>query len=198
MIITDVKNFRKPTYEIDDVFISRWSPRSFSEQEIPENILLSLFEAARWAPSAFNYQPWRFIIAHTEESREKFYSFISEFNLSWCKKAPVLALIVSEKENEQGENKSHSFDTGTAWGFLSLQATKCGLITHPMTGFDFEKARKVLEIPDNFELQALIAIGYQDERENLPKQLQEREEPNGRRPLKESIFDGEFGQNFKS
>ncbi len=196
LIITDVKKFRKPTHEIDDIFINRWSPRSFSEQKIPKDILLSLFEAARWAPSAFNIQPWRFIIAHTKESREKFYSFISESNLSWCKKAPVLTLIISEKENDRGENRSHSFDAGTAWGFLSLQAIKCGLITHPMSGFDFEKARKVLEIPDNYEIQACIAIGYQSDRENLPKQLQEREEPNGRRPLEESIFDGEFGKTF--
>ncbi|MEK0286234.1 nitroreductase family protein [Caldifermentibacillus hisashii] len=197
MIINDAKNYRKPEHEIDDVFINRWSPRSFSEQEVPEDILLSIFEAARWAPSAFNEQPWRFIIARTKEAREKFYSFISEFNLTWCKKAPVLVLILSKKNSERGENKSHAFDTGAAWGFLALQATKCGLVTHPMTGFHFEKAREVLGIPDDYAIQALVAIGYQGEREDLPSNLQEQEQPKGRRPLGETIFEDIFGITWK-
>lgn len=197
MIITDVKTYRKPEYEIDDMILNRWSPRSFSGQEVPENILLSLFEAARWAPSAYNVQPWRFIIARTKDTREKFYSFINEFNLSWCKKAPVLALIISKKSDENGEIKSHAFDTGAAWGLLALQATKSGLITHPMTGFDFDKAREVLEIPEDYAIQALVAIGYQGEREDLPVNLQEREQPNGRRPLEETVFEGSFGKKVK-
>lgn len=190
---TDVKQFRKPEYEIDDVFINRWSPRSFLKKDVPEDILFSLFEAARWAPSAYNLQPWRFIIARTEEMRKKFHSFISEFNLTWCKDAPVFALIISEKINDRRENISHAFDTGAAWALLAIQATKCGLVTHPMTGIDFEKARETLKIPEEYEIQALVAIGYQGDKEDLPADLQEREYPKGRRSLKESIFEGEFG-----
>lgn len=85
-IITETKSYRKPDYEIDEMFINRWSPRSFLDKEIPEEVLLTVFEAARWAPSAYNEQPWRFIIAKTKEERERFYPFISEFNLSWCKR----------------------------------------------------------------------------------------------------------------
>lgn len=189
-----VEPFRQRTYGIDPVFLNRWSPRSFLEKAVPEDVLLSIFEAARWAPSAFNIQPWRFIVARTKEDREKFYSFISEFNRNWCEKAPVLALIVSEKTNDKGNNISHSFDAGTAWGYLSLEATNKGLITHPMTGFDFEHAREVLNVPEQYSIEALIAIGYQGEKNVLPEPLQEREQPSPRRPVKESLFEGTFGQ----
>ncbi|MCQ6275590.1 nitroreductase family protein [Bacillus sp. V3B] len=190
-----VEQFRQHTYEIDPVFLNRWSPRSFLEKDVPADVLLSVFEAARWAPSAYNIQPWRFIIARTKEDREKFYSFISEFNRTWCEKAPVLALIISEKTNDdKGHNISHSFDAGTAWGYLALEATKKGLITHPMTGFDFERAREVLNVPENYSIDALIAIGYQGEKDVLSETLQEREQPSPRRPVKESLFEGAFGQ----
>ncbi len=187
-------NPRVADYPIDDQFLNRWSPRSFLSKEIPEEILWSLFEAARWAPSANNLQPWRFIIARTSEDKERFYQFINEFNLVWCKKAPVLALIIAKKNEGDRPIPSHAFDAGAAWAFLSLQAIKMGLMTHPMTGFDFEKARKLLEIPEEYNIQALVAIGYQGEKEDLPEHLQQREQPNSRRPIKESIFEGTFGK----
>ncbi|MCU9614793.1 nitroreductase family protein [Caldibacillus lycopersici] len=189
-------NTREASYPIDTVYLQRWSPRSFLNKPIPEETLFSLFEAARWAPSAFNNQPWRFILARTEEDREKFYSFISEFNLNWCKNAPVLSLIISETENERGFNKTHAFDTGAAWGYLSLEATKKGLVTHPMTGFNFEKARSVLNIPEKFAINALVAIGYQGEKNSLPEVLQERENPSPRRGIKASLFEGSFGMEM--
>src|SRR5690606_26017431 len=134
MTIKTESNERKASYEIDPIYIQRWSPRSFLEKEIPEPTLFSLFEAAHWAPSAFNSQPWRFIIARTPEERNKFYSFISEFNLKWCKKAPVLALIIAKTTMpERGPLSSYAFDTGAAWGYLALEAARKGLITHPMT-----------------------------------------------------------------
>lgn len=194
MDVIKVKNDRTSTYDIDEIFLKRWSPRSFSEKQVPEETLLALFEAAHWAPSAFNFQPWRFIVAKTAEERAAFHSFINEFNLSWCKSAPVLTLILSKKMNEDNFVYSHSFDTGAAWGFLALQAAKKELITHPMTGFDFERAREVLEIPEEYHIEALVAIGYQDEKEKLPKALQEREQPNSRQPLESLIFNGKFGE----
>lgn len=193
--VIEVANFRNPEFEIDPQFINRWSPRSFLEKEVPDDVLFSVFEAARWAPSASNLQPWRFIIARTKEDREKFYSFISPFNLVWCKKAPVLAVIVSKTTSEQGLNHWHAFDAGAAWGSLALEATQKGLITHAMGGFERDKARTILNVSEDYELHAVIAIGYQGEKDALLENLQEREQPNNRRPLKESLFEGIFGKD---
>ncbi|WP_248924600.1 nitroreductase family protein [Paenibacillus hamazuiensis] len=191
-------DFRQPAFEITPQFIDRWSPRSFLEKEVPEQVLYSVFEAARWAPSASNLQPWKFIIARTEEDRERFYSFIMPGNLIWCKKAPVLAVIASHTTSERGFNAAHAFDTGAAWGYLALEATRQGLITHAMGGFEKDKAREVLNVPADYELHAVVAIGYQGDKEALPENLQEREQPNQRRPLKESLFEGTFGKETLS
>lgn len=193
--MANAADLRKPGFEVSSQFINRWSPRSFLEKEIPEDVLFSLFEAARWAPSASNVQPWRFVIARTPEDREKFHSFILPGNLVWCTKAPVLAVILSQTAIERGANGWHAFDAGAAWGYLALEAHNKGLITHAMGGFDQEKAREVLNVPDDYAIQAVIAIGYQGEKEVLPDNLQEREQPNDRRPLKESLFEGSFGKD---
>jgi len=184
---------RQPAFTIDPIFVNRWSPRSFQQKPVPEETLLRLFEAARWAPSAFNHQPWRFIVLRSPEEKEKFYPCISENNLAWCKNAPVLVVIVSESSREGAPVRSHAFDTGAAWGHLALAATMEGLITHPMTGFDFDQARSILSIPEAYAIQALIAIGYQGPAEALPEHLRAREQPNGRRPIEQSIYTGSFG-----
>lgn len=193
---TKVENNRKAEYPIDPVFTNRWSPRAFLDKEVPEEILLSVFEAARWAPSGFNIQPWRFILARTEENRELFHSFILPNNLTWCKNAPALALIVSEAETEQGPNEYHTFDAGTASGYLEIQAAMHGLSTHVVGGIDRDKAREVLQIPEKFQIQNLIVIGYRGDKETLPEILQEREQPNARRPLNEILFEGKFNQKI--
>ncbi|WP_010676842.1 nitroreductase family protein [Bacillus timonensis] len=193
---TKVENNRKADYPIDPLFINRWSPRAFLEKEVPEEVLLSVFEAARWAPSGFNNQPWRFILARTKENLELFHSFILPGNLSWCKTAPALALIVSETETEQGPNPYHEFDAGTASGYLEIQAAKQGLSTHVMGGIDREKAREVLQIPEKFAIHSVIVIGYLGEKDTLPENLQEREQPNSRRPLNEILFEGKFNQTL--
>jgi nitroreductase len=182
-----IKQFRQADHDIDQVYLDRWSPRSFQEKEVPEEVLMRIFEAARWAPSANNFQPSRFIIARNKEDRELFHTFINEGNRLWCEKAPVLAVLISNQEDPV-----HTFDAGTAWGYLSLQATREGLITHAMGGFQREKAREVLNIPDNYDVQIVIAIGYQGEKEALPENFQTREQPSNRRPLKESIFEAKF------
>jgi len=188
-----VKQFRQPTYEIEPTIINRWSPRSFSGDSIPEKKLLSVFEAARWAPSANNLQPWRFILARTNEDLEKFYSFINPGNLEWCKKAPVLTLLLSKITRDDGsKNGMHSFDSGTAWGFLALEAKNKGLATHAIGGFDRMKAREVLAIPEDYEPEIVIAIGYQGEKEALPEHLKQREQPNSRKSLDEIIIEGSF------
>ncbi len=194
----EVAQRRQPAHEVDASFLNRWSPRSFAEREVPEEVLLRVLEAARWAPSASNEQPWRFILARTPEDKERFYSFIAPGNLRWCTKAPVLLLLLSKKTGSQGAyNRAHAFDAGTAWGYLALEGLRQGLITRAMGGFDPDKAREVLGVPDDYDLHVVIAVGYRGEKEALPEDLQEREQPNDRRPLSESLFEGTFGRAVK-
>ena len=178
---------RSTNYPISDVILNRWSPRAFATTPVADDVLYRLFEAARYAPSARNLQPWRFIIAKTPEQLETFHSFINEANLVWAKNAPVLAVLVSE--NTYG---MHAFDAGSSWGFLALQATKEGLITHPMGGIDKAKAREVLGVPEEYDVLIAIAIGYQGDASELPEVLQAREVPSTRKPLEEVLFEGSF------
>lgn len=190
----DIAKYRQADNEIDPIYLNRWSPRAFSKQAVEKEKLNSIFEAARWAPSAVNFQPWRFIYAETEEDLKKFHSFIYDGNLIWCKNAPVLIAIVSKTtRNSEGDpNISHAFDTGTAWGYLSLEANRQGLITHGMGGFDRNKAQEVLQIPEEYEVQAIIAVGYHDPNVVLSEQLKEREFPSNRNPIEEFVFEGQF------
>jgi nitroreductase len=192
-----VAEHRTAAYDIDPVILERWSPRSFSDRNVDESTLLSLLEAARWAPSGSNEQPWRFIIATTAEEKQAFYPFIMEGNRIWCEKAPALILIVSAKTGSRGPNPYHAFDTGAAWAFLALEAARKGLYTHAMGGFYADKARETLGIPDDYEPQVVVAVGYIGEKESLPPQLQEREKPSTRRPLEESVFRGTFGRKLE-
>ncbi|UOQ87466.1 nitroreductase family protein [Gracilibacillus salinarum] len=184
----NMQDYRKADYPIDDMFVNRWSPRSFAEKELEEDTLMTVLEAARWSPSGSNKQPWRFIVARSEEDRKQFHSFIMDGNLAWCTKAPAYVLIISDTE----AGAAHAFDAGTAWGFLSLQAMKQGLITHAMGGFYKDQAREALNIPERYQLHAVIAIGYQDEKEKLEEAFQEREVPSPRRPLSETVMEGKF------
>lgn len=188
--MSDVKidEVRKAEYPIDEMFLNRWSPRAFQEKEVDEDTLMTVLEAAKWAPSGANKQPWRFILANTEEDLETFHSFIMEGNLVWAKKAPAYVLIISDSN----ESVSHAFDAGTAWGYLALQAMKSGLITHAMGGIHKDQARELLDIPDHFDIHALIAIGYQDDVSVLEERYQEREIPSERKPLTETVMKGKF------
>ncbi|MBO0991702.1 nitroreductase family protein [Bacillus sp. SD088] len=193
----NAKDHRKAIYNIDPIFLERWSPRAFSQKEIPEELLNGILEAASWAPSAANIQPWRFIIARKNEDRNHFYSFINEGNLTWCKKAPVLILVMSKTSTDRGPSVSHAFDAGTAWGFLSLEAAKKGVITHAMGGFNRDKAREELGISAEYQLHAVVAVGYLGEISELSEEHQLREKPSDRRPLKETVFEGTFGNSLK-
>lgn len=190
----DIKKYRKADYDINPIYLERWSPRAFSSKQIEEEKLLALFEAARWAPSAANWQPWRFVYAQTEEDLAKFYSFINDNNVEWCQKAPVLLAIISKKtRNEKGDaNHFHAFDTGTAWGYLTLEASRQGLIVHGMGGFNKEKAKEVLNIPEEYEVQAVAAIGYHDPNTELSEKNKQREFPSDRNRVKDFTFEGKF------
>ena len=191
----EIKENRKPEYEINPLILSRWSPRSIKDENISNDELMSLFEAAKWAPSSRNGQPWRFIYAKKNtEQWNNFFNFLTDSNKTWCKNAQVLIVIISRKNFEQDNlfSRNHSFDTGAAWENLALEATNKGLIAHPMGGFDVDKARKVLEIPDDYEIEIMVAIGKRGAKENLPENLQQREFPNLRKPLKDIIMEGKF------
>ncbi|MBP1995226.1 nitroreductase family protein [Paenibacillus eucommiae] len=196
-ITPEIEEHRQPDHEIHPQFLTRWSPRAFSNQEVPNDVLLSLFEAARWAPSSGNSQPWRFIIARNAEDRAKFHSFINPSNLVWCDKAPVLVVVASQSKNAQGDTiRTHAFDAGTSWGYLALEASNQGLITHAMAGFNPDAARTALEVPEDYEIYAVIAIGYRGSKLDLPEKLQEREIPSNRRSVEESCFEGGFGKQL--
>ena len=189
-----VQTKRKAAYAIDEAYINRWSPRAFSTKEVEEEKLNAIFEAARWAPSAANWQPWNYIVARKEEDRATFLSFINENNVEWCKRTPVLVLAISKKtRNEEGDpNPWHAFDAGTAWGYLSLEAYRQGLITHGMGGFDKEKARELLEVPAEYDINAVVAVGYHDPTTLLSDRNQQREVPSDRKPIESFVFEGKF------
>lgn len=189
-------NTRKPAHTILDLILNRHSPRAMSGEKITEHELLQLFEAARWAPSSFNNQPWRFIYAHRETAAWKvLFDLMVPFNQSWAKDAAVLLVVVSSNlfEKTKKPSRTHSFDTGAAWENLALQAYSMGLVTHGMEGFDYDRAQKELNIPDDYTVEAMVAIGRPGKLENLAKELQERELLSDRKPVEMFIFEGKMG-----
>jgi len=193
-ISEEVQSHRVPDHEIDPLFLNRWSPRAFSNESIDDATLNRVFEAARWAPSSMNEQPWRFVIARTPQDRERFVEFLMPGNQAWAKNAPVLIVVVTKKTftSRDMANPVAAFDAGCAWGFLALAAVQNGLITHGMAGFDRDKARETLGLPEDFDSVAVIALGKHGDAANLPPELREREKPSGRRPLSETVMEGGF------
>ena len=177
---------RQSPYKINPLILNRWSPRSMTGEELDEETIMSLFEAARWGPSSYNNQPWRFIYAKRNTLHwDKLFNLLAEPNKVWTKDAALLVVVVSRKNFEYNEKYSitHQYDAGAAWENLALEASSRELVAHGMQGFDYEKARIDLEIPDNFDVMAMIAIGKKGPKDNLPLQLQEREYPNDRKLL---------------
>ncbi|OPH57647.1 nitroreductase [Paenibacillus ferrarius] len=193
VITQEVEAHRKAEYPVHPVFLNRWSSRAFEAKEVTNETLYTILEAARWAPSSSNLQPWRFIVAKTEEQKQKFQTFIKPNNQLWTVHAPVLVLILSHKLRQDGElNGAHAFDAGAAWASIAFQAHLLGLATRAVGGYEKDKAREVLQVPADYELHAVIALGYRGARETLSAEFQERELPNGRRSLNESIIEGSF------
>ena len=200
MIDPEVQKNRSTTHEINSLIINRWSPRSFVPEEISDKELFSLFEAARWAPSSSNSQPWRFIYAkRSSKNWNDLFNLLVDFNKQWCANASALVVVVSRKNFEHNGQPSitHQFDTGSAWENLAIQAVSQGLVTHAMAGFDYTKARKDLTVPDDYEVVAMIAIGKRGPKEKLSPELQAREIPNTRKPLSEIVMEGKFGNKIE-
>jgi nitroreductase len=190
-------NGRTAHPRVAKTIVERWSPRAFDGSEIPQEDLDVIFEAAGWAPSAFNAQPWTFLYARKGDANwDLLLSQLIEFNQGWAQNASALVYVMSDRfmRSEQGnkDNHSHSFDAGAAWALAALQAHAMGYHTHGMTGLKFGEAEKALGIPDDYRLEAAFAIGRQAPKETLPDFLQEREVPSTRKPLSEIVRAGKF------
>jgi len=186
---------RRADYPIEPFLIDRWSPRAMSGEEISRQELMRLFEAARWAPSSFNAQQWRALYARRgTEHWQTFFDLLVHANKAWAKNAAVLVVFISRKLFDYNDEPSvtHSYDAGAAWENFALQGFRQGLVVHGMEGFDYERARKELRIPDEFQVEAMAAVGKPGAKESLPEKLQTRENPNDRRKVSESVFEGPF------
>jgi len=186
---------RTPDHPVDKIFLDRWSPRAMSGEAMPNDALMSLFEAARWAPSSYNNQPWRILYATRNGSHwQTFLDLLVPGNQVWAKNAAALLLFISKKTFTFNGKPciTHSFDTGAAWENLALQGWLSGYVVHGMQGFDYERARTELSIPDDYHVEAMAAVGLPASPEVLPEQLQAKEGPSDRRKLEETICEGPF------
>src|SRR4029077_3093885 len=172
-----------------------WSPRGMSGEEILHEELMRLFEAARWAPSSFNAQPWRALYARRgTEHWQIFLDLLVDANMAWAKNADVLVVFISRKNFDHNDEPSvtHSYDCGAAWENFALQGFHQGLVVHGLQGFDYDRARRELRRPKELQGEAMAAVGRPGPKEVLPERLRARESPNDRRKVSESVFEGPF------
>ena len=186
-------------FPVHDLLRRRWSPRAFADRPVEPEKLSSLLEAARWAPSSYNEQPWAYLLATREQPAEfaRLLSVLVEGNIAWAQRAPVLMLSLARLNFERnGRPNRHAFhDVGLASENLVIQATAMGLAVHQMAGFQVDKAREVFNIPEGWEPAAAIALGYPGEADSLPEPLRTRElAPRTRKPLEQFVFAGRWGE----
>ena len=192
-------NGRTSEYDVDPMFLERWSPRAFTGEAMPQDVLMSLFEAAHWAPSAFNGQPWRFVYAHRGSADwERLFDVLIPYNQAWVKNASVLMYIVSDRfRRAEGRDpapvRSHSFDAGAAWANLAMQAHRIGWAAHGMAGFDVARSYEALGVAEaDYQVEAAIAVGRQTDASVLDEPYRSRETPSGRNPVDSFAFEGRF------
>lgn len=188
--------------KVHELIKARWSPRAFSEKEISTDDLASILDAGRWAASSYNEQPWRFIIASKSDpaAYQKLLSLLVSFNQNWAKSAPVLILMLAKKtfSHNQQVNRYGVHDAGAALANMFLQATALGIHGHGMAGFDYDRAKAELKIPDDFETAAFAAFGYVGSPDQLPDAVKQQElAPRQRKPLSELAFTTEWQTPFK-
>jgi len=186
---------RRAEHKIDALFLKRHSSRAMSGEKILLSELMSLFEAARWAPSSYNNQPWRFIYAFRETPVwDKFFNLLVPANQSWAHRGGVLIVVISHN-NFEYDNKparTHSFDTGAALENFALQGTLMDVVVHGMEGFNYDKARTELNVPDDYTVEAMFVVGRPGKKEDLSPELQKHEELTTRKKVEELIFEGSF------
>ena len=189
---------READHPVDPIHVERWSPRAFDGSEMPDADWLTILEAARWSPSAFNAQPWRILYAKRESGDwRRFLDLLVPANQTWAANASVLVFYLSDtlmdKPNgSQAPSHSHSFDTGSAWMSMALQALRLGYHSHGMAGVDFPRVKAELGVPERFRVEAGAVFGRIADKSTLPEALQAREEPSGRKPIAEFAFAGAF------
>lgn len=181
---------RQFDYDIMPEIKERWSMRAFSGEKVNEEEIMAILEAARYAPSCFNEQPWRYIIADNDENLKKMRGVLAKSNQVWANMAPVLIAVLAKKNFDyNGKNNFwHMFDTGTAWGYLSLEAQRRGLATHAMGGFKRSALKEEFNISDDYEIICVVALGKTGDKEKLPEDLKERERPDIRKSIKELLL----------
>jgi nitroreductase len=193
--MNDGQSHRKAGYPIESLFIDRWSPRAMSGEPLGETELMTLFEAARWAPSCGNFQPWRFLYARRDtDFWPAFFGLLNPSNQVWAARAGALVLVIS-RTHFDGDGRAcitHSFDSGAAWQNLALQAWLNKLVAHGIVGFDHERARRVLRVPAAYAVEAMVVLGHPGDKAELSESLQKRERPSDRRPLAETVCEGPF------
>lgn len=189
------RDHRTADHPIEAIFLERWSPRAMTGESISNEELMTLFEAARWAPSTYNEQEWRFLYAKRDSPHwDAFFGLLMEANQTWCANGGMLVVVASHKVfSRNGKpNPVHTFDSGAAFENLALQGGQMNLVVHGMAGFDRSKARAVLNIPDDYEVEAMFVVGRPGNPDDLPEELREREVPSGRKPVEEIICEGPF------
>jgi len=196
--LREIESIKQPKldYHIHPLIASRWSPRAYDTKPVEPEKLQRIFEAARWAASASNFQPWYFLVGFRGDTvYTKIFETLVEFNQLWVKNAPVLALAITQKTNPKGEmNKYADYDLGQALATLSLQANAEGLFAHQMGGFDANAAALLLEIPEEYKVVSAFTLGYLGDAEILhPNLLKLEKSPRSRRPVAETVFTGAFG-----
>jgi len=196
-----MKNPSTNNYSVNELIKQRWSPRAYSSRPVEKEKLQSILEVARWAPSAFNEQPWRFIVGQKGDSTyDDILSTLVDWNILWAGKAPVLILNLAKKTFSHNDkpNVTFKYDLGQAVGFMILEAVNQELYTHQMSGFDAQKAVELFNIPDDFQAVSVTAIGYYGNVNDLPKDMAEMEiKPRVRKELVELVFSEKFSKNFE-
>lgn len=191
---------RDSAYPIQPLILHRWSPRSMTGEGMNNQELMPLFEAARWAPSSYNNQPWIFIYAHRDTPEWKtVFGLLEPFNQSWTVNAAVLVVVISKNTFYKNGKpaRTHSFDTGAAWMALALEGFSRGYVVHGMQGFDYDKAQSDLHIPDDYTVEAMVAIGKRAPKEKLSPELQKKETVSSRRPLEQILMKGKFEKRIE-
>ena len=192
-------NGRTADHPIDPMFLERWSPRAFTDEPLAEADLLTMLEAARWAPSSYNSQPWRFAYALRDNAAwPTFLDLLVPFNRSWAKDAAALVVLISNSlmkppgADKEVPSHSHSLDAGAASGYFALQASRMGWHVHGMVGFDIDRAFAALDVPAGYRVEAIYAVGKLGDPVRLPEPLRAREVPSPRVPLSSLVFQGSF------
>jgi len=186
----EIENNREPNYDIDKIFVQRWSPRAFDPTPVDSEVLNTCFEAARWSMSCFNEQPWLFVYADNPDDLEKYRGPLSEWNQRWCASVPVLGYIFAKKRFDKNDKNNDwaNFDTGAAWMAFTMQARILGLYTHGMAGFDKDEAYELTGVPsEDYNVICAFALGKYGDKEALDEDIKKSEYPNSRKPMENMV-----------